>query len=66
MARETQTSEQAETNATIVITVLDVNDNPPIFTQNIYEESVGELPNFPVPVGTVSYYFLYCSPSATL
>ena len=57
MAKETQTAEQAKTNATIVVTVLDVNDNPPVFTQNIYEESVGELANPPVSVGTVSCYF---------
>ena len=57
MAKETQTAEQAETNATIVVTVLDVNDNPPVFTQNIYEESVAELANPPVSVGTVSCYF---------
>ncbi len=59
VAKETKTSEERETNATVVITVLDANDNAPLFTQSIYEVSVGESPSFPVSVGTVSYCFFY-------
>jgi hypothetical protein len=65
VAKETQTSEQRETNATVVVSVTDVNDNAPLFAQSTYEVSVGESSTFPVPVGTVSYYF-FCNWSSSL
>ncbi|XP_028399940.1 protocadherin Fat 4-like isoform X2 [Dendronephthya gigantea] len=54
VAKETQTSEKRETNTTVVITILDVNDNPPVFKKSVYEASVGEFATSPHPVGTVS------------
>ena len=56
VAKETQTSEKRETNTTVVISVTDVNDNAPLFTQSVYEFSVAESPSFPVFVGTVSFF----------
>ena len=56
VAKETQTLEKRETNTTVVISVTDVNDNAPLFTQSVYEFSVAESPSFPVFVGTVSYF----------
>ena len=53
VAKETQTSEKRETNTTVVISVTDVNDNAPLFTQSVYQFSVSESPSFPVFVGTV-------------
>jgi hypothetical protein len=64
VAKETRTSEERKMNATVVISVTDVNDNAPIFSQTIYEANVAESPTFPVLVGTVSLSLLTVTPRA--
>ena len=54
MARESQSKERLSSTCTVIVTVQDENDNPPVFERELYALSVSEEASNETEIGTVA------------
>ena len=59
VAREVSTTERLFSKASVVVEVLDINDNWPVFAKDVYEAEVPENSPIGTSVVTITVFMLY-------